>query len=202
LAFDLRREMGLIMLRRLYEWALSLAGSRWAMPALAAIAFAEASFLPLPPDALLAPMVLARRDRAWLYAGVTTIGSVLGGLLGYAIGYFLAPLGVKLLAMMGHAGALTSFQDWYSRFGLWVILVKGLTPIPYKLVTIASGLAKFNLLMFIGASIVTRGARFFLEAALLQHPKAKAVVDRHLGLAMGIVVVALVLAVAAIKFIG
>jgi membrane protein YqaA with SNARE-associated domain len=190
------------MLRRFYDWLIGLAASRWALPALAAVSFAESSFLPLPPDTLLAPMVLARPRRAWLYAGVTTLGSVLGGLLGYGVGFYLAPLGVKVLAATGHPGALASFQDWYARFGLWVILIKGLTPIPYKLVTIASGLAKFNFAMFLGASVATRGARFFLEAALLQHPKAKAFVDGHLGWAAAIVIVTLVLAVAAIKFIG
>jgi membrane protein YqaA with SNARE-associated domain len=190
------------MLRRLYDWLIGLAASRWALPALAAVSFAESSFLPLPPDTLLAPMVLARPRQAWLYAGVCTLGSVLGGLLGYAIGFYLAPFAVKLLAGMGHPGALAAFQVEYARFGLWVILIKGFTPIPYKLVTIASGLAKFNLAVFFGASVATRGARFFLEAALLQHPKAKAFVDQHLGWAVAIVIVALVLAVAAIKLIG
>jgi membrane protein YqaA with SNARE-associated domain len=147
-------------------------------------------------------MVLARRERAWWYALVCTLGSVLGGLFGYAIGFFLAPLGVKLLALMGHSGGLASFQAWYARFGVWVILIKGLTPIPYKLVTIASGLAHFSLPMFVGASLLTRGARFFLEAALLQHPAAKAVIDRHLALVLALAAGAVVLALAAVKFIG
>jgi membrane protein YqaA with SNARE-associated domain len=190
------------MLRRLYDWLIGLAASRWALPALAAVSFAESSFLPLPPDTLLAPMVLARPRKAWLYAGVCTLGSVVGGLFGYAIGFYLAPFAVKLLAATGHPGALAAFQVEYGRYGLWVILIKGLTPIPYKLVTIASGLAKFNLAVFFGASVATRGARFFLEAALLQHPKAKVFVDKHLGWAAAIVIVTLVLAVVAIKFIG
>ena len=190
------------MLRRLYDWLIGLASSRWALPALAAVSFAESSFLPLPPDTLLAPMVLGRPRRAWLYAGVCTLASVLGGLFGYGIGFYLAPLAVKLLTATGHPGALAAFQVQYAKYGLWVILIKGMTPIPYKLVTIASGLAKFNLAVFFGASVATRGARFFLEAALLQHPKAKAFVDQHLGWAAAIVVVTLVLAVAAIKFIG
>jgi membrane protein YqaA with SNARE-associated domain len=190
------------MFRRLYNWVLSLAGGRWALPALAAVAFAESSFLPIPPDALLAPMVLARRERAWLYALVATVGSVLGGVFGYAIGYYLAPLGIKLLALMGHAGGLASFQAWYAKFGLWVILIKGLTPIPYKLVTIASGLARFSLPMFVLASIVTRGARFFIEAALLQHPAAKGFIDRHLVLVVVSAGVLVVLAVLAVKLIG
>ena len=190
------------MLRAIYDRILALAAGRWAIPALAAVAFAESSFLPLPPDALLAPMVLARGERAWLYALVCTLGSVLGGLFGYAIGFYLAPFGVKLLAVMGHSGGLASFQSWYARFGLWVILIKGLTPIPYKLVTIASGLAHFSLPVFMAASLATRGARFFLEAALLQHPAAKAVIDRHLGLVVGGTVVLLVLALVAVKLVG
>lgn len=190
------------MLRRLYQRMLALAGGRWALPALAAVAFAESAFLPVPPDVLLGPMVLARRERAWLYALVTTVGSVLGGLLGYAIGFYAAPLGVWLLKTMGHAGGMASFQAWYGRFGLWVILIKGLTPIPYKLVTIASGLARFNLAVFVAASVATRGARFFLEAALLQHPAAKALVDRHLGLVIVAGVALVVVALAAVKLIG
>ncbi|MGC1302949.1 MAG: YqaA family protein [Caulobacteraceae bacterium] len=190
------------MFRRLYERILGLAGSRWALPTLAAVAFAESSFFPLPPDALLGPMVLARRERAWLYALVTTVGSVVGGLFGYAIGYFLAPLGIKLLALMGHAGGLATFQHWYAAYGLWVILIKGLLPIPYKLVTIASGLAKFNLPMFVAASVATRGARFFLEAALLQHPQAKTLVDRHLNVVIALAVLAVIAVVVSVKLIG
>ena len=190
------------MLRSLYARVLALADTRWAVPALAAVSFAESSFLPIPPDALLIPMVLARRERAWLYALVCTVGSVIGGLFGYAIGFFLAPLGIKLLALMGHGGGLESFQQWYARFGVWVILIKGLTPIPYKLVTIASGLAHFSLPMFVGASIVTRGARFFIEAGLLQHPAAKALIDKHLALVFGLAVLAVFIAIVAIKLIG
>ncbi len=190
------------MLRTLYNRVLALAGTRWAVPTLAAVSFAESSFLPIPPDALLIPMVLARRERAWLYALVCTLGSVIGGLFGYAIGFFLAPWGLKLLTLMGHSGGLASFQAWYARFGVWVILVKGLTPIPYKLVTIASGLAHFSLPVFVAASLATRGARFFLEAALLQHPAAKALIDRHLVLIVGLAGVAVVAALVAVKLIG
>ena len=190
------------MLRSLYDRVLALAETRWATPALAAVSFAESSFLPIPPDALLIPMVLARRERAWLYAFVCTAGSVLGGLFGYAIGYFLAPLAGKLLALMGHGGGLASFQAAYARYGVWVILVKGLTPIPYKLVTIASGIAHFSLPMFVGASVLTRGARFFIEAALLQHPAAKALIDRHFVWVVVATAALLVLALLAVKLIG
>jgi membrane protein YqaA with SNARE-associated domain len=186
------------MLRSLYDHVIRLAAGPWAMPALAAIALVEATFPFVPPDVMLAPMVLARRERAWLYAGICTAGSVLGGLVGYGLGYFLAPLGLKLLTATGHPDALASFQHLFAQYGLWVILIKGLTPVPYMLVTIASGVAKFSILVFVGASIITRGGRFFLGAALLQHPKAKSVIDRHFNL---LAVAGVVLIIAALLLV-
>ncbi|MBX6322134.1 MAG: DedA family protein [Rhodospirillaceae bacterium] len=153
------------MLRNLYAWTMRLAARRDAPLALAAVSFAESSFFPIPPDALLIPMVLARPERAWRLAAICTAASVLGGLLGYAIGRFLFDTVGR--ALIGTEGVAT-FQSYYATWGLWVILVKGLTPIPYKLVTIASGFASFSLGVFILASVVTRGARFFLVAALLR----------------------------------
>ena len=170
------------MLRSLYDWIIRLAGGRWAMPALAAIALIEATFPFPPPEVMLGPMVLARRERAWLYAAICTTGSVTGGMVGYALGSFLTPLGLQWLRLLGHPDALAAFQQLFAKFGLWVILVKGLTPVPYLLVTFASGIAKFSFPVFVGASIATRGGRFFLGAALLQHPKAKAFIDAHLNL--------------------
>jgi membrane protein YqaA with SNARE-associated domain len=167
------------MLRRLYEWILRLAATPYAIPALAGVAMVEATFPFAPPDLMLGPMVLARRERAWLYAGICTAGSVTGGVIGYAIGFYLAPVGNQILALSGHANALTAFHAWFAQWGLAVILIKGLTPVPYMLVTLASGLAHFSFPIFVGASVVTRGGRFFLEAALLQHPMAKAIVDRY-----------------------
>ena len=189
------------MLRRLYDRVIRLADTRWALPALAATAFAEASFFPVPPDVLLAPMVLARRERAWTYALVCATASVLGGLLGYAIGVFLEPVGLRLLALFGHGHGMEAYRGWFARNGFWVILVKGLTPIPYKLVTIASGIARFDLKLFVLASAITRGGRFFAEAALLRHPHARAFVDRHLVLIVGAALVALVAAIAATRFL-
>jgi membrane protein YqaA with SNARE-associated domain len=168
------------MLRPLYNWVLRLAQSRFALPIMACVAMIEATFPFVPPDVMLAPMVLARRDRAWLYAGVCTAGSVAGGCVGYGLGYFLTGLAVKLLTLSGHPGAFASFQALFAKYGLAVILIKGFTPVPYMLVTLASGIAHFNLAVFVAASIATRGGRFFLEAALLQHPKAQAFIDRHL----------------------
>ena len=157
------------MLHRLYIHTLALAASPRAPWWLAAVAFAESSFFPIPPDALLIPMALARPDRAWRLAMVCTVASVAGGALGYAIGYFVFDqLARPLIDLYGYGDRFVAFQQLYSRYGLWVILVKGMTPIPYKIVTIASGAAKFDFWVFMAASIVTRGARFFLVAALLR----------------------------------
>jgi membrane protein YqaA with SNARE-associated domain len=189
------------MLRSLYDYVIRLAAGRWALPALAAVALVEATFPFVPPDVMLAPMVLARRERAWLYAAICTAGSVAGGMLGYGVGYFLAPEGLKLLTATGHPDALANFQHLFAQYGLWVILIKGLTPVPYMLVTIASGIARFSILVFIMASIVTRGGRFFLGAALLQHPKAKTVIDRHFNLLAVIGVVVLAAALLGVRWL-
>jgi membrane protein YqaA with SNARE-associated domain len=158
------------MLQRLYMRTLALAASPRAPWWLAAVAFAEASCFPIPPDALLIPMVLARPDRAWRLAAVCTIASVLGGALGYAIGFFVFDqiMHLPLAHTLFGPDPLAAFQAWYARWGLAVILIKGLTPIPYKIVTIASGAAKFSFPVFMAASLVTRGARFFVVAALLR----------------------------------
>jgi membrane protein YqaA with SNARE-associated domain len=187
------------MLRPLYDWAMRLASGRCALPALAGVAMVEATFPFVPPDVMLAPMVLARRERAWLYATVCTLASVLGGCIGYAVGYFASDVAIRLLALSGRTGGLQAFQALFAKVGLAVILIKGLTPVPYMIVTLASGLAHFSLPVFIGASLVTRGGRFFLVSALLQHPHAKAFVDRHL---MALAAGALVLLVAALVGVG
>jgi membrane protein YqaA with SNARE-associated domain len=157
------------MLRRLYLRTLALAASPRAPWWLAAIAFAEASCFPIPPDALLIPMALARPDRAWRLALVCTIGSVAGGALGYFIGYAVFDqLARPLIELYGYGPRFAAFQALYAQYGLWIIVIKGLTPIPYKIVTIASGAAHFDFAVFMAASLVTRGARFFLVAALLR----------------------------------
>ncbi len=157
------------MLRKLYDMVLSLASHRRAPAFLGGVSFAESSVFPIPPDAMLVPMCLARPDRAYRFALICTIASVLGGILGYAIGYwFFDAIAAPVLRTYGYADALDRFTDWYARWGAAVILIKGLTPIPYKIVTIASGAAKFDFLVFLVASIITRGARFFLLAFLLR----------------------------------
>jgi membrane protein YqaA with SNARE-associated domain len=157
------------MFRALYSWTLRLARHRHAIPAMAAIAFAESSFFPIPPDVMLVPMVLARRSQAYLIAAICSAASVAGGLFGYAIGYFLYDsVGLWLVELYGMHDAATEYRIWYGDYGAWVILIKGLTPIPFKLVTIASGLAHFNFGLFVLLAAITRGVRFFAMAALLK----------------------------------
>lgn len=170
------------MLRRIYDWVLNLAASRNAPWALALLSFAEASFFPIPPDVMLAPMVLTRPNRAWTYALVCTVASVAGGALGYLIGYYLTGLGQQILSLTGNSAAMGEYQCWYAQWGLWVILAKGLTPIPYKLVTIASGIAHFSFPVFMAASAVTRGARFFLVAWIVKRfgPAMMPIIERRL----------------------
>jgi membrane protein YqaA with SNARE-associated domain len=157
------------MFRKLYEWTMRLAASRHAPASLAAVSFAESSFFPIPPDVMLAPMVLARREKAFVYAAICTAASVLGGLVGYSIGVFLEPVGLFILKVFGHPEGRAEFQHWFDQWGLWVILIKGATPIPYKLVTITAGFARFDLFTFVWASVLTRGVRFFAVAAVLKY---------------------------------
>ncbi len=157
------------MLHRIYARTLTLSASSRAPWWLAAIAFAESSFFPIPPDVLLIPMALSRPDRAWRLAAICTIGSVIGGALGYFIGYAVFDqLARPVIAFYGYGDRFAAFQAMYAQYGLWVILIKGLTPIPYKIVTIASGAAHFDFWVFMAASLATRGARFFIVAALLR----------------------------------
>ncbi len=191
------------MFRKLYDWVFSLARSRHATPALAVVSFAESSFFPVPPDVMLAPMILARPEKAYFYAFVCTVASVLGGIAGYAIGYYLTDLGLWLMSLLGHADGLQEFQHWFDRWGLAVILIKGLTPVPYKLVTIASGLAAFSFPVFVAASVVTRGGRFFAEAWVLKRwgPAMLAQVEKRLAMWSIIGILVLVGAVVAVKLL-
>ncbi len=192
------------MLRRLYDWVMGLAASRHAQIALFVVAFAESSFFPIPPDVMLAPMVLARREHAWRYAAICTLASVVGGMLGYAIGYYLQDLAQGLMAATGHNEGLAQFRCWYDRFGVWVILIKGLTPIPYKLVTIASGLAKFSFPVFVAASIATRGLRFFMVAWVVRRfgPAMMPVIERRLAWFAGGLILLIVIGLVGSHFLG
>ena len=173
------------MLRRLYQRVIDLAERPSAPWALAGVSFAESSFFPVPPDVMLVPMCLARPSRAWWYATVCTLASVVGGLFGYAIGALLYDsLGLFLIQLYGYGAKVDAFTEAYQHYGHWIILIKGLTPIPYKVVTITSGFAHYSLFWFIVLSVVTRGLRFFMVAGLLYWvgPSARTFIEERLGL--------------------
>ena len=155
------------LLRRLYAWTLELAGKRHASWALFGVAFAESSFFPVPPDAMMVPMVLATPKKWWKLALVCSAGSVVGGMFGYAIGAFLyQTIGTWLMQIYGLTNQVEHFRELYGHYGAAIIIIKGFTPLPYKLVTIASGLAGYNFFWFVVLSILTRGSKYALFAWL------------------------------------
>ena len=173
-----------------------MAASDKAPSALAAVSFIESSFFPIPPDVMLIPMVLSRREKAWWYATIATIASVLGGLLGYAIGYFLYDaVGLPILKFYGREHALDGFMTFVRDYGVPAVIIKGMTPIPYKVVTIAAGVGHMDLLAFIGASIVARAMRFFLVAGLLYFAgePIRAFIEKRLGPIAAAVALAIIL---------
>jgi membrane protein YqaA with SNARE-associated domain len=164
---------------------MRLAGHRHAMWAMGFISFIESSIFPVPPDALMMPMVLARRDKAWRIATVCTLASVVGGLFGYMIGYFLwDAIGQQVMDFYGYASKMEDFAALYNEWGFWIVAGAGFTPFPYKVITIASGLTHLDLVVFMAASVVSRGARFFLVAGLLWYfgPPIRVFIEKHLGL--------------------
>lgn len=188
--------------RGLYDWMMANASGRHAWMALFGFAFAESSFFPFPPDLLLIPMVLANRRRAFLIAGVCTLGSVLGGMLGYAIGSLLFDsVGQWLISIYG-SGDLDAFRAAYARYGQWIILLQGLTPIPYKIVTIATGFAGFPFWLFVGMSTITRGFRYFCEAALLYvvGEPIRGFIEKRFGLALFIAFAAIVFGFVLVRY--
>ena len=172
------------MLRKLYDWTMDQAESPYALWVLAFVAFVESSVFPIPPDILMIPMVLAAPRRAWLIALVATVASVLGGILGYAIGAFaFDAVGQPILASLGKEDAAAEFSDRFNDFGFWAVLIAGLTPFPYKVITIMSGFTGMPFGVFLGTSILARGARFALVAALLGWlgAPARVFIEKHLG---------------------
>src|ERR1700679_677633 len=177
------------MLKRIYDWCIDAAHKPHALWIMAAAAFAESSFFPVPPDVMLIPMALAQPQRAWLYATVCTVASVLGGILGYAIGALLYhSVGHWLIDFYGLRGKVEAFRASYAQWGAVIILLKGLTPIPYKLVTITSGFAGYNIWLFILCSIIGRGMRFFIGAILFNRygDVIRAELERRLGLCVSL----------------
>jgi membrane protein YqaA with SNARE-associated domain len=183
------------MLRRLYDWFIAAANKPHASWIMGAVSFAESSFFPIPPDAMLIPICLARPDKAYWYATICTITSVAGGIVGYLIGAVLyESVGAWLIQLYGYGDKVETFRAAYAEWGSWIILIKGLTPIPYKLVTITSGFAGYNFFLFVLFSIITRGGRFFVLAFLLHRygPAAREIIEKRLGLWTGIFAVVLV----------
>ncbi len=192
------------MIRPLYDWTLALAGHRHALWALAAVSFIESSIFPIPPDVLLIPMVLAAPTRAWKIALVCTVSSVLGGMLGYGIGYFLfEQVGRPLLEFYGYAPKFAQFKDTYNEWGAWAVFIAGVTPFPYKVITILSGVTALDPAVFSIASVLARGLRFFLVAALLWKfgPPIKDFIEARLGLVFVVFCVGLVGGFVAIKYL-
>ena len=192
------------MMRRLYDWMMRMAADKRAQWALALVSFIESSFFPIPPDVMLIPMVLSRREKAWWYATIATVASVLGGLLGYAIGfYFYDAVGLPILKFYGREHALDTFIEFVHTYGVPAVIIKGMTPIPFKVVTIAAGVAKMDLAAFIGASIVARAMRFYLVAALLYFfgEPIRAFIERRLTLVTTVFVVLLVGGFVAIRYL-
>lgn len=173
------------MLRSLYDWTMNLAARTGAAWALAIVAFLESSVFPIPPDVLQIPMVLAQRTKAWIYAAIATAASVTGGMFGYAIGLFLFDsLAQPLLDFYGYGEKFNDFAGRYNDYGAWIVFIAGVTPFPYKVITIASGATGLSLPIFIMASVAARGLRFFIVSALLYWFGApiKSFIERYMGL--------------------
>ena len=192
------------MLRRIYDWCINAAGKPRASWVLGIVSFAESSFFPVPPDVMLIPMSLARPDKAWFYATLCTAASVAGGILGYLIGAVLYDsVGHYLIALYGYGDKVEAFREAYNQYGAWIILLKGLTPIPYKIVTITSGFAGYNIFLFVVLSIIARGMRFYLVAFLLNRygEQARAIIEERLGFWVTIGTVVLIMGIIAALYL-
>jgi membrane protein YqaA with SNARE-associated domain len=192
------------VIRRLYDWTFSLAQSPKALWALAIVSFIESSFFPIPPDVLMIPMILARPNRAFVIALVATLASVAGAMLGYYIGAALFDsIGQPLLEFYGKAADFEAFKIRYNDWGVWAILIAGITPFPYKVITIASGVTAMSIPVFIVASLFARAFRFFLVAALLWKFGApiRDFIERWLGLVFTLLCVLLIGGFVALRFL-
>jgi membrane protein YqaA with SNARE-associated domain len=192
------------MIRRLYDWTLSLSAHPRALWALAAVSFVESSFFPIPPDIIMIPMILAQPRKAWLIALVATVASVFGGLLGYFIGAALFDtIGQAIFDFYGKSDAVAAFNERFNAYGAWAVLVAGVTPFPYKVITIMSGWTGLSIPVFIVASIVARGLRFFIVASLLWKfgDPIRFFIEKYLGLLFTLFVILLVGGFYAVRFL-
>ncbi len=192
------------MLQRLYQWTMSLADHPRALWVLAVVAFVESSVFPIPPDVLMIPMILARPSRAWLIALVATVSSVVGGLLGYSIGYFFYDtIGEPILSSLGKAEAMAAFNEKFNGVGFWAVLIAGVTPFPYKVITIMSGWTAMPLGTFVVTSVIARALRFFVVAGLLRAFGApvRSFIEKRLGLMFTLFVLLLLGGFYVVKFL-
>ena len=184
----------------MYDWCVNAAARPYATWILGIVSFVESSFFPIPPDAMLIPMGLARPDRAWYYATVCTVTSVAGGVLGYVIGAVLYDsVGQWLIQLYGYGAKVEAFREAYRQYGAWIIVLKGLTPIPYKIVTITSGLAAYPIVPFILLSFVARGMRFYLVAFLIYRygERARKIIEERLEIWVTVAFIVLVVGIIA-----
>ena len=171
--------------RKLYNWTLDKSSKKEAPWFLSIVSFAESSFFPIPPDIILIPMVLAKRAKAFIYASLCTLSSVVGGILGYLIGFLLFnSVGIVLVNFYHLGESVNEFKNYYNTYGAWIVIIAGFTPFPFKVITIASGLFKLNFIIFILCSILSRGARFYLVAGLLYFfgEKIKIFIDKYFNI--------------------
>jgi len=191
------------MIRSLYDWTMRLGESRYALYALAVIAFVESSVFPIPPDVLLIPMVIALPRRAFLIAFVATVSSVLGGMFGYYIGAVLFDsIGQPLLEFYGKAAQFDQFKETYNDYGAWAVLIAGVTPFPFKVITILSGSTGLDFGVFVLSSVLARALRFFIVAALLWKFGApiRTFIEKRLGLVFAVAFALLIGGFVAVKF--
>ena len=192
------------LLYGLYDRTLQLAGHRHALALLFLVAFVESSVFPIPPDVMIIPMILAAREKAWRIAAVATLGSILGGLAGYAIGYFFfEQIGRPVMEAYGYLGKFEDFAAYYNEWGAWIVAGAGFTPFPYKVITIASGVTQLDLGIFVLASLISRAGRFFLLAALLWYfgPPIRRFIESNLPLLTAIFFVLLLGGFVALRYL-
>ncbi len=171
--------------RKLYNWTLDKSSKKEAPWFLSIVSFAESSFFPIPPDIILIPMILAKRAKAFIYASLCTLSSVVGGILGYLIGFLLFnSIGILLVNFYHLDESINEFKNYYNTYGAWIVIIAGFTPFPFKVITISSGLFQLNFIIFILCSILSRGARFYLIAGLLYFfgEKIKIFIDKYFNI--------------------
>ena len=192
------------MMKRMYDWIMGLAASDRAPSALFWVSFVESSFFPIPPDVMLIPMVIAQRLKAWWYATIATIGSIIGGAFGYAIGYFaFESVGKPILEFYGKAESFGEFTQWFNEWGVWILIAQGWTPFPYKVLTITAGVTHMPFVEFMLASLVARAMRFYLVAGLLYFfgEPIRDFIEKRLTLVTSVFVVLLVGGFVAVRYL-